>query len=130
MRDKPLRCPSSVCAEGATLLGVILPGGRVAFAQNEVAVTREFVDIARTVGPPERRFRFSSPCVQQACKQWANDRCSVIDLVIEEAPSAGQAEDLPSCSIRASCRWFAQAGRDACAVCPLVVTDQRQTTND
>jgi hypothetical protein len=28
---------------------------------------------------------------------------------------------LPRCSIRRQCRWFQERGRDACAVCPLIV---------
>ena len=30
---------------------------------------------------------------------------------------------LPKCSIRSHCRWFFQHGRDACAVCPLIIGD-------
>jgi hypothetical protein len=43
-------------------------------------------------------------------------------MITEESPlSAGTA--LPTCTIRQTCRWFGQRGRDACVVCPLVVTD-------
>ena len=31
-------------------------------------------------------------------------------------------ETLPPCGIRPTCRWFLQAGADACRVCPYVVT--------
>lgn len=33
--------------------------------------------------------------------------------------------ELPRCSIRASCRWFAQWGVVACGVCPLVIHDSQ-----
>src|SRR5437763_115569 len=37
--------------------------------------------------------------------------------------AAAPPEALPRCGIRPRCRWFAQNGRAACEVCPLVVTD-------
>jgi hypothetical protein len=30
---------------------------------------------------------------------------------------------LPACAIRHSCRWYAQRGAAACAVCPQIVAD-------
>jgi hypothetical protein len=42
----------------------------------------------------------------------------------EEGPAeALSSAELPRCAIRSSCRWFAQRGAEACAVCPLVVAD-------
>jgi hypothetical protein len=35
----------------------------------------------------------------------------------------GGVGELPACGIRERCRWFAQEGSAACAVCPLVRTD-------
>lgn len=95
----------------------------MAYAADQVVIDEEFVAIAREGRSPEARFRFSSPCVRAACKQWTGGGCGVIDAVLEHAPSPAVDTPLPRCSIRPSCRWFAQRGGAACAVCPDVVTD-------
>jgi hypothetical protein len=133
-------CPNARCHDGAILLGIVLPDGRVAFAEGRTTVDREFVSIATTEGSraPERRFRFSSPCAQSGCRQWTGTRCGVIDSAIEEATAQGPLgplgplsndvpvdQELPACGIRADCRWFRQSGADACAVCELVITETR-----
>jgi len=106
----------------------VLSDGRVAYAAERVIVDEEFVTASQEGRPPESRFRFSSPCVRGACRQWKGDRCGVIDEVLaavrghagSHVPGLGE---LPNCSIRPTCRWFAQAGAEACAVCPRVITD-------
>jgi hypothetical protein len=51
----------------------------------------------------------------------------VIDEVLQVVAPRGDLAELPECSIRAQCRWFAQSGAAACAACPEVVTDARMT---
>jgi hypothetical protein len=113
------------------MLAVRMPDGRMAFLTQPVPVTAELAGAAHE-GPraPEARFRFSSRCVQKACGQWTGSRCGIIDEVLVESgasvtPDDGAAGELPPCAIRATCRWFAQAGGAACGVCPEVVTDRR-----
>jgi hypothetical protein len=125
-------CPSGCCEEGALLLGVVSPDGTVGFVQPVIEVSREFVETARRhSAPPERRFRFAQPCVEHACAQWVDSRCSVIERVLSAQQAAGErpaeihAVSLPPCGIRKTCRWFAQSGPSACGVCPLIVTDLR-----
>ena len=135
MSADTILCPSSRCEPGALLLGLVLPDGRVAYASDRIAVDDEFVDIARQGRSPEQRFRFASPCVQSACRQWTGNRCGVIDEVLDQvnrkamSPEDDAADpvqmDLPPCSIRDDCRWWNQHGRSACEVCPLVITDSR-----
>lgn len=123
MADDRVLCPSARCEPGALLLGVVLPDGRVAFASEEIRLTEDFVEAAREGRSPEKRFRFAQPCARGACRQWTGSRCQVIDNV-EEALRGSVAEvELPACSIRERCRWFRQAGPDACLVCSFVVTD-------
>jgi len=134
------RCPSSDCHPGAVLIGIILPGGRVAMAADEIIVDEEFVRIAREQPrPPEQRFRFSTTCVQGACRQWNNQLdgvggCSLIDRLMasfkEERGTVVSDDSLPSCSIRDECRWFKQRGGAACAICPDVVTDMTTSEDD
>lgn len=124
------RCPSSECRAGAVLLGVVLPNGRIAYAADRIVVDQGFVDIARQGRAPEKRFRFSGPCVEGACPQWSGHDCGLIDRLLTayeaERGPAKAADPLPACSIREECRWFDQHAGRACAVCPEVVTDSTE----
>jgi hypothetical protein len=128
--DTQKACPSALCQEDALLLGVVTPAGTVAYIQPPTRIDAAFVERAQALGHPERRFRFSSTCVEAACPQWTGNGCAVVDLAIEMAPADSPAEaqpaapvHLPACVIRHSCRWYAQRGASACAVCPTVVAD-------
>ena len=117
-------CPSGPCREGALLLGVMTPDGRLGYIQPATRVDADFVARARALGRPESRFRFSVPCVEGECPQWNGEGCAVVETVLEETASLDLDESsLPRCGIRATCRWYSQRGRSACAVCPLVVAD-------
>jgi hypothetical protein len=123
VRRKRILCPSAPADEKAILLGVVQPDGSVAYIKDRIEVTREFLDIAAKGPEPETRFRFSSPCIGSACKQWANGGCSVPERLADMIPTSDATDaPLPSCSIRDQCRWFAQRGAEACRICPLVVT--------
>jgi len=129
VEDAAVLCPSSRCEPGAILVGVILPSGKLAYASDELIIDQLFVDAAREGRAAEKRFRFSSPCVRAACRQWTGSRCGVIDEVRDALGNPAPTE-LPACSIRGRCRWFAQAGAAACAVCPQVITDARRDVPD
>jgi hypothetical protein len=124
--DGPALCPSAPGAPGALLIGVVGEDGRVANLGTPMPVDAGFLDVARASGAPERRFRFSSRCVEGHCAQWDGRGCGLIDRVLSHVGAAGalaMPATLPPCAIRASCRWWRQRGAAACAVCPLVVTD-------
>jgi hypothetical protein len=118
-------CPSARCAPGATLLGIVGPRGVVGYVRPQIEVDDTFVERAAAGRTPEKRFRFASSCVQEACVQWTGSRCGVIDEVLElqEQGHVPVADELPACTIRRDCRWYAQAGKRACLACPFVVTD-------
>jgi hypothetical protein len=127
---KTRACPSALCQEDALLLGVAGPDGAVAYINPPTRISADFVRQAQALGHPERRFRFSNTCVEAACPQWTGDGCAVIDIAISAAPSDSPAPGptyaparLPACAIRHSCRWYAQRGAAACAVCPEIVAD-------
>lgn len=122
---KPL-CPSSTCEDGAILIGIVREDGRVGFVGGRLKVDSNFVNAARDGASPEARFRFGGACIKGACKQWSGSRCGVIDAVLDAASPVQASEEVPQCSIRPECRWFLQAGYDACRVCPEVITDQRR----
>lgn len=124
-------CPSSPAAPGAVLLGIAGPSGRIGYLTPPIRVDESLLEDLRADGPPEQRMRFADRCQTSACIHWSGSACSLVDRVIQsaeaavdETPDADGDDALPMCSIRASCRWFAQRSRAACAVCPLVLTDR------
>lgn len=91
--------------------------GRVANLVTAIPATPAVLAAA---GPePERKFRFSAPCAEGACRQWQDNQCSLIGRIRAAVEPEAQAR-LPVCAIRGTCRWFKQDGRAACAVCVYV----------
>ena len=119
-------CPSYPCKEGAVLLGVMGPDGRVLFLDQRLLVDQDFIESANEIGPPEKRFRFSGTCLASGCTQWTGDRCGLIGRLIAVVPEAARVSSPRDCQIRSGCRWFRQEGETACNVCPLVVADNRE----
>ena len=119
-----LTCPSARCEEGAVVLGVIGSIGVVGYISPALPVPAEFAELVRRRGLPERRFRFGAACQEEGCQNWSEGRCGVIEDALRVARGIHElrtrAESLPRCSIRRSCRWFAQRGPDACSICPLL----------
>jgi hypothetical protein len=116
-------CPSALCEEGSILIGIVQSDGHVGFISEKIIVDKDFIDTAKKGRSPEKRFRFSEECKESACKQWAHDRCGVIDKVISLMGPKQVPNELPQCSIRSHCRWYRQCGGRACAVCPDIITD-------
>jgi hypothetical protein len=120
-------CPSARCEEGAVLLGIVGEDGVIGYITPQVTIDSDFVREAHLGRMPEKRFRFSQMCVESNCLQWTGSRCGLIDRALEATQKANTVGAVagvpPKCSIRPRCRWFAQVGLEACAVCPLVITE-------
>ena len=69
---------------------------------------------------PIEVFRFAARCEEGRCGQYADGRCSLGQRLVDGLEEVVDA--LPSCTIRATCRWYAEQGRPACLRCPQVVT--------
>ena len=130
--EKRLACPSGPCHEGGSVIGVMTGQGRLAYLPMPVVMDAAFAAGLQEAGHPERRYRFSQPCVESACSQWTGGGCAVVDHVLDEPPDSGCAGhqlpaepegSLPTCGIRRDCRWFAQRGAAACLICPTIVAD-------
>lgn len=123
-----LACPSAPAAEGATLLGIVGPGGEIGYVSPLIQIDETFLTAAAGGRPLEERFRFSQPCVEARCGYWNGSGCNVIEHVLaQEAPTpSSSATRIPRCSIRPSCRWFHQRGVAACRACRFVVTKVSQ----
>jgi hypothetical protein len=115
-------CPSTPAQDGAVVITILGTDGRPAYLPDRMPVTD---DLLRQVDPGtlERRFRFAAPCQEGACGHWSDSRCG-IPSKLAALVTADDEADIPRCSIRHDCRWFAQAGFDACRLCPLVARTQ------
>jgi hypothetical protein len=127
-------CPSGRCLEGATLLGIVGVNGEVGYITPRIVVDATFVARAEQQRKPETRFRFAEPCVEHECVHWTGNRCGLIHQVLDSPAAAlrimTQSKALPDCVIRRSCRWFAQVGARACAICPQVVHTPGSDSNN
>jgi hypothetical protein len=124
-----LTCPSSTCSPGHLLIGIVRSDGTTVGVRPPLAIDDHFVATANAAGsrPPEARFRFAGPCVTSRCRHWADQRCSLGDLVASGAPTDDAPP--PPCAIRPTCRWWAQSGVAACRVCPMVVHTRLEATD-
>jgi len=132
MAESAILCPSWSCEAGASLIGIVLADGSVAFSKERIVIDASFVEVARQGRSPEKRFRFSSTCKQAACIQWGDGKCGIVDRIISEhedrAAAVNEPFVLPECSIRPQCRWHSQSGDAACRACPEVITDMGAET--
>ena len=115
-------CPSAPAQPGAILLGLRQADGRIAPLRTAMRIDADFIAAAARHGPPEARMRFASPCLEGGCTQWTGHSCGVVARVLAEIAPPPTAS-LPPCLIRATCRWHAERGGAACAICDRVVTD-------
>jgi hypothetical protein len=123
-RQNSKSCPSAPASPGAVLLGVVNDDGTLGYFGTEITVDEEFIATGRQQGDLEKQFRFSSKCVKSGCNQWQDGKCGVISKMISLNPDwHKQPFLLPDCSIRPTCRWYAQEGDHACSHCPYIVTN-------
>jgi len=126
--DPAATCPSAPAVGSSRLLGIVGPGGRVVYTPGGPRLTetlRSGLGETRADGHLETRYRFSGACVESGCAFWQEGECAAVTAAHREYDAvAGAAADgpLPECGIRDTCRWWAQEGPAACAVCTFVVT--------
>ena len=131
MDDKTKSCPSSKALPGAGLLGVRQPDGRIALLPEVLPVDDDFISIAQQDPVPlEQRFRFTNSCLENGCKQWNKNGCGIVHRVVKYIDQVNSIDELPSCGIRSTCRWFSQEGANACKVCTYIVTEISQEEVD
>jgi hypothetical protein len=69
---------------------------------------------------PTEVLRFKATCIEAKCVHFKHRQCTLVSRML--AALEPVMSTLPPCQIRSSCRWFRQAGNDACMRCPQVVT--------
>lgn len=117
------RCPSSQPeVEGAAVFAIIEGSSaepRAAYLDRLVPLTPEIVAGTASIHPAEV-FRLSAPCAAQACRHFDNERCGLVNRLVQLVPSVVSSP--PACVLRPSCLWWLQEGIAACLRCPQVVT--------
>lgn len=118
-----LMCPSSQPGyEQCRVLGVVQPGENgpeVAYLKEHVPATEEVLAMAAPLKPTEV-FRLAAKCQTHCCPHFDGTKCQLATRIVQILPAV--VSNLPSCLIRAECRWFRQEGAAACHRCPQVAT--------
>jgi hypothetical protein len=120
---KALLCPSAPPDwDGAELIGVAAGSVEAPVVRytGRRPVTPQLLALAEPASPTEV-FRFTAPCAERGCAQFDGTRCRLSAIVTDTLGEVAQA--LPRCGIRPRCRWWREAGAEACRRCPQVVTD-------
>jgi hypothetical protein len=122
-KNSPL-CPSARPEmEDSVVFGVIVGTSeepRLAHLIEPQPVTDDLLALADPVEPTEI-FRFAAACAGDDCQHFDGVKCRLATRIVENLATVS--EELPPCSIRSSCRWWQQEGKDACVRCPQIVTD-------
>ena len=125
MSSKPTdyTCPSaSPDMADARVLGVVLGDEhepRVAYLEKGVAVPPEALNPIEGVSPT-RVLRFAGKCLSSGCAQFQEGRCRLgRDILASVDPAPDR---VPDCSIRPTCRWFAENGAEVCKRCARIMT--------
>lgn len=128
MSDRKFACPSSSpAAEDAKVFAVMtgsVEAPRASYLGKGVTIAKDDIHLPEGV-EPTRVFRFAGSCAAKGCGQFANGACQLGKTVARLLDDV--AEDLPVCSIRGDCRWFAENGPPICRKCPQVVTTVKPT---
>jgi hypothetical protein len=113
-------CPSGDPSHPEAVVLGVRSGDR-----DEVVYLADPVPAAEVLGAipegiaPTRVLRFASHCVPE-CANRIGEACGLIErFKVGMTPDAGAA---PRCHLRPRCKWWDQAGLDACRRCPAVTT--------
>ena len=122
-RTDTYSCPSAQPdTPEARVFGVVLGDvdePRVAYLEKGVTVAPETLEALGGVAPT-RVLRFAGTCANGACGQFKDGGCRLgKDILARLAPATDR---IPACTIRATCRWFAENGPPVCLRCARVVT--------
>lgn len=92
---------------------------RTAYLERGVEVDEALVEGLDGVEPTEV-FRYAARCEESRCSHFDGARCTLARRLRAYLRPVTAA--LPPCTVRASCRWYAEEGEEICYRCPQVVT--------
>lgn len=126
--DIGLDCPSAPHQHPeAKLLGVVLEEdgeAQVAYLEKDTDVPDNFDAEALGIDPGHA-LRFSAPCANKGCGQWRDGGCGLGKAIIEQLKPV--VDVAPACTLRKTCRWFAENGTASCLRCPQITTRRHKT---
>lgn len=119
--DPPL-CPSGAAGQpGAEVFAIVgaAPDGGAGYLDRTVPVD---AGVLALTGPlsPASVYRVAIPCAGQGCTHFEGGACQIAERMIRHLDPGPTA--LPKCAIRPACRWWRQAGAEACRRCPEIAT--------
>ena len=119
-----LLCPSAQPGISESAIFGVVGGSvddpRVQYLDKPLPVTDEVLQLAAPVRPTEV-FRFAAACEENGCQHFRDASCSLGAKTVQLLPAV--VATLPACAIRPRCRWFREQGKEACARCPVIVTE-------
>lgn len=128
--SRALSCPSAPAEiAGALAFGVVDHTSNppeVMYLEEPVPVDEGLLALAAPLEPREV-FRFGAPCQTEKCTHWSGRDCRLVERIVRLVPATSLVT--PPCKLRPTCRWFAQAGRNACLRCAHVVTKDENPTD-
>lgn len=118
-----LLCPSAQPEMSQSMVLGVMGGTeeepRLSYLEEPQPVSDDLLALTGPVRPTEI-FRFAARCEESACSHFDGARCLLATRIVQILPAVE--ESLPPCTIRATCRWFQQEGKEACFRCPQIVT--------
>ena len=126
----PPLCPSAQPSmKAARIIGVV--GGTsaqplVSLLDEPQELTPELLALSGDLAPTQI-FRFAAHCETSECSHFDGTDCKLATRIVQILPAV--AGDLPTCRIRANCRWYLQEGKAACFRCPQVITRDDSPTS-
>ena len=123
MKQDHLSCPSaSQDLPEAMIFGVVLGSSdapEIAYLATQVRPELVADTVEQDIDFGDV-FRLTARCAQSSCGQWDQGGCRLgRDIAKKLEPVVSVA---PACTIRASCRWFAENKIKACIRCPQITT--------
>lgn len=121
--DKVKACPSAQPdMEGSRIFG-ILDGTseqpRIAYLDAGAEIAPELALGLKEVLPTEI-FRYAARCEEARCSHFDGIHCTLARRLRVVLPAVTTA--LPVCTVRSTCRWYAEEGGEICLRCPQIVT--------
>ncbi|HEX5658269.1 MAG TPA: hypothetical protein VFX59_13800 [Polyangiales bacterium] len=121
MTKRELSCPSTSASDpDAAVFGIVSGTAR----EPDLIYLEQPVALSELPLPPDvpaaEMYRLVGSCAQRECGNWTGSRCRLGQQIAHDLPVV--VDSAPPCSIRRTCRWFAEEGVPACLRCPQVVT--------
>ncbi|MGO8854340.1 MAG: hypothetical protein ACLQO1_01315 [Steroidobacteraceae bacterium] len=124
--NQPEQVPDCPSAQpdmlGARAFGIILgstEAPEVAYLKAEATIDLSRLTRLHNLEPTEV-FRIAAKCEESRCAHFNGTRCTLAERIIEQLPPVVDA--LPPCTVRSTCRWYFEQGKEACIRCPQLVT--------